>query len=686
MASESRQSASSGSLYRPTFRSRLFFKFIIPYIFLIVTVFSLSGWLFFSSAREALDAELSRRLVGVADLVARTVNPHFLMRIRPGDEETSLYRLVWQELGKLREAARVKDIHLFDRENRMIVDLDQAQRIGEENLFLQLDSYELEQVWRGRTVSSVLYRGRDGRFYKAGYAPVGNDQGEIIAGVGVEVGVDFMQIMDGVRRQFIGISLFSGGLIVMISFLLSRSMIRPIQILTSATEQLGNEESYPQVDLERNDELGDLGKHFNRMIAQIKTKDALLRRMYAEERARVEVLEGYSETLLKSIPSGVLGVDLHGEITSCNPAAERVLGFASSALLGRPVQGALGVCAPLERIILTAVTTGNEAAWEEFSIEESPKGKRWIGAMASPIKDHGGKQVGATTVFADLTEVKGLQEEIELKRQMALLGELSAGMAHEIRNPLAAIQVLGELLSRKVKGITSGECEKLERGSGEGELEALSRNLVREIHHLNRFVTEFLIYARMPLLRFERVDLIEIVEAALSLAAPSGVPEKIAVRKRFSESFKIAVDPLEFRRVLLNLIQNALQAMGNEGELGIEAEVVPPLLILRISDTGPGIPSAHREKIFRPFFTTKQGGTGLGLAISQRVIRGHGGSLTFETTEGMGTTFLIQLQLREPTAEVPFASEAAEDESPKVIRFPNSNKELHDDQDVDRGR
>ncbi|GEM_PF-1604513 len=645
MTSESRQSALSGSLYRPTFRSRLFFKFIIPYIFLIVTVFSLSGWLFFSSAREALDAELSRRLIGVADLVARTVNPHYLMRIRPGDEDTSLYRLVLQELGKLREAARVKDIHLFDRENRMIVDLDQTQRIGEENLFLQLDSYELEQVWRGRTVSSVLYRGRDGRFYKAGYAPVWDDQGEVIAGVGVEVGVDFMQIMDGVRRQFIGISLFSGGLIVMISFLLSRSMIRPIQVLTSATEQLGNEESYPQIDLKRNDELGDLGKHFNWMIAQIKTKDALLRRMYAEERARVEVLEGYSETLLKSIPSGVLGVNLNGEITSCNPAAEKIISLSSSALLGRPVQGALGVCSPLEPILLTAVTTGNEAAWEEFSIEDPSRGKRWIGAMASPIKDHGGKQAGATAVFADLTEVKNLQEEVALKRQMALLGELSAGMAHEIRNPLAAIQVLGELLSRKVKGIASDQTKKEAGGSGEGELQALSRSLVTEIHHLNRFVTEFLIYARMPLLRFERVNLAETVEAALLLATPSGMPEKISLRKSLPASFKISVDPLEFRRVLLNLIQNALQAMGTEGELGIKAEIVDSHLILRISDTGTGIPSAHREKIFSPFFTTKQGGTGLGLAISQRVVHEHGGNLTFETSEGKGTTFLIQIPI-----------------------------------------
>lgn len=634
-------------LKRPIFSSRLFFKFIIPYIFLIVLVFSLSGWLFFSSASEALDAELSRRLIGVADLTSRTVNPAFILRIQPGDEDTSLYRLILGELEKIREAAQVKDIHLFNRQNRVIVDLDGTQAIGEEDLLLQIDAYELGQVWRGQAVSSILYRGRDGRFYKAGYAPLKDEQGAIIAGVGVEVGVDFMQIMDRVRRQFIGITLASGGLILLISFLISRSIIRPIQTLTSATEELGNEEGYPRVDLNRNDELGDLGKHFNRMIDQIRTKDALLRRMYDEERTRAEVLEGYSQTLLKSIPSGVLGVNLKGEITSCNPAAENILGRSSSSLLNRGLQGTIGVCA-LEEIIMTAVTTGREAAWEEFPVEDPSRGKRWIGAMASPIRDQGGREIGATAVFADLTEVKNLQEEIALKRQMAILGELSAGMAHEIRNPLAAIQALGELLSRRVKGM-AGRDEQGHVPSGEGDLEELSQDLVAEIRHLNRFVTEFLIYARMPLLRIEKSDLREIVDAALSLAAPSGRPERVAVRNNIPPSFpEVPVDPIEFRRVLLNLLQNAFQAMGEEGELGIEAVIVCRHLVLRVSDTGPGISSVHRDKVFRPFFTTKQGGTGLGLAISERIIRGHGGSLTFETGEGKGTTFIVQIPLQEP--------------------------------------
>ncbi|MFQ5781384.1 MAG: hypothetical protein ACE5HN_11445, partial [Nitrospiria bacterium] len=203
------------------FRSRLFIKFIIPYIFLIVTVLSLSGWFFYTLARGALDAELSRRLVGVANLVTQSVNPNFLVRIKPGDEDTSLYRLLLEELSKIKEATQIKDIHLFDKKNRLIVDLDGAQPIGEENLLLQIDALELEAVWAGSAVSSVLYRGQDGRFYKAGYAPFRNSQGQIIAAVGVEVGVDFMQIMDQIREQILWITLVCAGCIVLISFVLS---------------------------------------------------------------------------------------------------------------------------------------------------------------------------------------------------------------------------------------------------------------------------------------------------------------------------------------------------------------------------------------------------------------------------------------------------------------------------------
>ncbi len=663
-------SKQSSAATRPTFRSRLFLNLIIPYILLILTVLSLSGWFFYSSAKEALDAELSRRLVGVANLVARSINPKFLLRVKPGDEKSSLYLLILGELKKIQEATRIKDIHLFGRDNRMIVDLDGTQSIGEENLLLQIDAFELEQIWKGGAVSSVLYRGRDGQFYKAGYAPIPDETGEVIAGVGVEVGADFMSLMARMKGQFIWITIVTGASIVLISFLLSRSMIRPIQLLASATERLGEEGVYPKVDLRRQDELGDLGNHFNRMIGQIKTKDELLQKRYDEEKARAEELEGYSRTLLKSIPSGVLGVNLGGVVTSCNPAAEAIIGIPASSILGRDVEAALGPFSYLAKCMATTLFTG-ETFREEFSVEEPLKGRRWIGVMTSLLKDHQANLIGATAVFSDLTEVRNLQEEVQLKRQMVLLGELSAGMAHEIRNPLAAIQALVELLARKVKRGETGE--RGDRGAAEGdqkkerrnlqghaskadllgslqepilkeEVAGLAREVVSEVGHLNRFVTEFLKFARLPVLQRERVEIEEIIDGALALVFPAGKRGDMEIRKNIPEGVPpVFLDPIEFRRVLFNLIQNAVQAMDGKGELGIQAENSGEGVRIRISDTGPGIPEGNREKIFHPFFTTKRGGTGLGLAISHRIVTAHGGTISFERGEKKGTVFVIQI-------------------------------------------
>lgn len=619
---------------------------IIPYILLIATILSLSGWFFYSSAKEALDAELSRRLVGVANLVARSINPKFLLRVKPGEEKSSLYLLILEELKKIQESTRIKDIHLFDRNNRMIADLDGTQPIGEENLLLQVDTYELEQVWKGNAVSSVLYRGRDGQFYKAGYAPIRDEKGAVIAGVGVEIGADFMSLIDRVRGQFIGITLISAGFIVMISFLLSRSIIRPIQLLASVTERLGEEGVYPKVDLDRNDELGDLGSHFNRMVEQIKTKDALLQKRYHEEKAKAEELEGYSQTLLKSIPSGVLGVNMEGRITSCNPAAEAIIGIPAASLLDRDVGAALGPFSFLAKCLATTRITG-EPFREEFSVEDPVKGRRWIGVMTSLLKDYQGKQIGATAVFSDLTEMRNLQEEVQLKRQMALLGELSAGMAHEIRNPLAAIQALVELLARKVKRGDAGKPADrgvVEEERRKEEIAEMAKEVVSEVGHLNRFVTEFLRFARLPAFQRERVEIGEVIDGALSLVFPAGKTGEVEVRKNIPEGIPpVLLDPIEFRRVLFNLIQNAVQAMEGKGKLDIQVENARDAVRIRISDTGPGIPTENRQKIFHPFFTTKRGGTGLGLAVSHRIVAGHGGTLSLERGEGKGTTFVIQI-------------------------------------------
>jgi len=618
------------------FRSRLFLKFIIPYTFLIVTVLSLGGWLFYTSAKKGLEAELSHRLVGVANMVVNAVNPSFLLRIQPGDENTSLYKLLLKKLLKIEQATEINAIHIFDQEQKIILDLDQSKRIGEEDLLLQIDALELEDVWKGLPKSSLLYLGADGRYYKTGYSPLRDKKGRVIAIVGVEVGADFMETLNEVKGQAFWITALSTVLIILVSFVLSRSMIQPIQLLVTATEQLGEEGLYPKVSLNRRDELGDLGNHFNHMIEQIRTKDALLKEMYQREKSRAEELEGYSQTLLKSIPSGVIGVDLSGNITSCNRAAERILDRQAEVLLDKNYTEALGPFKELGDFIRITLEGGEKISRKEFSIEGPGQDRRWIGVVTSAIEDVTGKQIGVTAVFSDLTEVRRLQEEIKLKEQLAALGELSAGVAHEIRNPLAVIQALVELLSRKAQSKEEKE---------------IAGEVVSEVEHLNRFVTDFLRFSRMPKLYIEECDIHELVENAISFSVPPGKYERLMIETELPEDLPpLFVDPFEFRRVLLNAILNAIQAMQGEGRLLIRAFTEGDQFILQLSDTGPGISAENLEEIFRPFFTTKPGGTGLGMAISHRVITGHGGKIYFKNNSDKGTSLFIEVPLKRAEA------------------------------------
>ncbi|MFQ5543813.1 MAG: ATP-binding protein [Nitrospiria bacterium] len=618
---------------RSVIRSRLFLKFFIPYISLIVTVLSLSGWFFYNSAKEGLNAELSRRLVGVANLAADAVNPNFLIRIQPGDEDTSLYRLLLKKLKKIQNATEISNLDIVDRENRFIIDLDEKQKIGDENLLLQIDTSELDRVWEGTPQSSFMYLGADGRFYKSGYAPIRDKKGRVIAVVGVEVGADFMESINEVRGQSFWITIASTGLIGMISFFLSRSMIRPIHHLVTATEQLGQESIYTKVAINRHDELGDLGNHFNHMIDQVQSKDALLKKMYRDEKTRAEELEGYSQTLLKSISSGVIGTNLKGRITACNPAAEKILGISASSLLENTVQESLGPFQALSEFIMMTVDQHVDSSRREFFIDDAVYGERWMVVTTSLLKNAGGEQIGVTAVFNDLTEVRKLQEEIKLKEQLAMLGELSAGVAHEIRNPLAAIQALVELLARKTKGAAEKE---------------LADEVVSEVGHLNKFVTDFLRFSRMPTIQLEKTDLWELLDGALAFAIPPGKYPELSVQVELPENIPpVYVDPGEFRRVLLNAFLNSIQAMKGRGELVIHAEVSDGLLLLRVCDTGPGIPLKNQKKMFQPFFTTKAGGTGLGLAISHRIISSHGGKMFFKNNEKEGTTLFIKVPINQ---------------------------------------
>jgi signal transduction histidine kinase len=224
------------------------------------------------------------------------------------------------------------------------------------------------------------------------------------------------------------------------------------------------------------------------------------------------------------------------------------------------------------------------------------------------------------------------QTEEQLRRadRLSALGELSAGMAHEIRNPLGSIKGAVEIL-------------KDDYSPDEAKYEFIGI-LLKETDRLNRIVQEFLGFARPKLPEFQQADVNEAIESVLTLTAQEARKAGVTVEKRLDSSIgKRSLDAGMLKQAFLNLILNAVQAMPEGGTLAVESALIGRTIVVKISDTGIGIPEENRKKLFSPFFTTKKNGTGLGLAITYRIIENHRGSIDVASEPGKGTTFTVRI-------------------------------------------
>jgi len=219
-------------------------------------------------------------------------------------------------------------------------------------------------------------------------------------------------------------------------------------------------------------------------------------------------------------------------------------------------------------------------------------------------------------------------ESLRRAERLKTLGEMAAGMAHEVKNPLAAIRSSAQILSERVTG---KEAE-------------FANIVVSEVDRLNRVVNEFLAYARPAPLRREPVLLSGLLDSCLELLAPVIEQAGVNVKRVYPEGErKVEVDPNQLRQVFLNLILNAVQAMGQGGELAVSIGPDAGGARVTVADNGPGIEPDKLKRIFEPFFSTKPGGTGLGLPIAQRIVAEHGGRLEIESKPGEGTTVTVAL-------------------------------------------
>ncbi len=347
-------------------------------------------------------------------------------------------------------------------------------------------------------------------------------------------------------------------------------------------------------------------------------------------------LREFHENVVQSISSGLFATDPEGRITSFNRAAQEATGHALEAVLGRPWWEVFD----WQQGDLFGAIPANLAEPHTFEAEgKRADGTRLVlGMTLSPLTEQG-VQTGLVGMFKDLTQIRDMQEEMRRKEWLATLGEMSAGMAHEIRNPLAALAGAMQMLRRDVA---------LEETNAR-----LMDIAVREATRLDAIITEFLLYARPPALNLKECDVNGVLSETLDLVrhqAASRPDIRITPQLR-PGPMTARVDPDQIKQVFWNLAVNAFEAMPAGGQLTISTgrrwvgsgARSGDVIEIAFHDTGEGIKSEALDKIFLPFYTTKREGSGLGLAAVHRIVDLHGGWIRVDSQEGKGSRFVVCL-------------------------------------------
>lgn len=382
------------------------------------------------------------------------------------------------------------------------------------------------------------------------------------------------------------------------------------------------------------------------LVDEVRVRDSAVRR--SSERLRE--LSALQTRIVQSISSGVLTVDGSGRITSINRAGRDILGLAEEEILFKPIE----VLSPDFYKHLGAggeVRASAGDRWETSFVRRDGE-RRYLGFATSPLaaepEPDGSDESGHVVIFQDLTQIKELERRSAEDARLRSIGELAAAIAHEIRNPLASMSGCVELL----------RADPLigERG---GRLLAV---VLRESDRLNALITDFLAYARPDRVADDPVDLSVLIEDfLLMLTSGADRPPEVEIEGRIEPNLVVRGDAQRLQQLLLNVVRNAVEAVAPRGRVRVRARRLSGARVeIRVEDDGPGVAPEDRDRIFEPFYTTKQGGTGLGLAVVHRIVGVHGGRLDVGRSSLGGACFRIDLRAAEGTV--------ADDEAPRAAR------------------
>jgi signal transduction histidine kinase len=461
------------------------------------------------------------------------------------------------------------------------------------------------------------------RAYEVSYAfqigPPGNQIPFGFVRVAVQTGLLRITITPALRSAGL-LALASVVISVLLAAIVSNISLAPLQRITAQLDRISKGE-FDQKPLDREDEFGQVSTKISQIGMQLRG----VREIFSNLRENIDQVLG-------GLDDGLLLFSVDGRAVMVSPAVERFLSTPADQLLGRPAEDIFPPDHPVREAIKLHNNELEPVASAEVVLSGIDSPARRVGVSVEVIGE-GDTRMGTLVKFKDLESRERIGTQLQVSERLANLGRITAGVAHEVKNPLNSMRIWLENLKASLPDVDGLPLQAV-------------RVLDSEIDRLDSVVKRFLDFTRPPEMHQEELNLHEILEEVLAVERPEFSKANIKIEARLAPDVpNVLVDKPLLRQALINLMVNALEAMPDGGQLFVALRRRGEMAEIEIRDTGRGIAPEHRQRIFQLFFTTRKGGSGIGLASAFRTIQLHNGSIEFESEVGRGTTFRIDLPL-----------------------------------------
>jgi PAS domain S-box-containing protein len=580
-------------------------------IILLLAILDFASYYTLYRIGQTVEGQIREELTEAAVVISNSMTRLDLGALPPGLEEN------------IKEKYLLNSLDLIQLDYDRVISIKRESKLDAD--FQKIDSTLISGELSDLLINKPIYRHKNGSdLYQLLFPTEFNGSTYLIA---VSKPCGILGPTESAMRVLVFFGFLTAIVIIFVSVRLLHTVLYPFDRLKEKAEKSGH------YDRNNRDEVGQLIDSYETIINDLKIKELELVKLNQIITQKAADLEIYNDYILKSVSAGIITLDGNRTTSTINRAAGEILGLEISRLIGIESDYLLGDFPQLRNLIDKYYETGEPIAQNEIRIRTVAGRDSVLAVSVSPLIDSSGVNIGCTIILNDQTEYIRLQEELALNRQMAVLGEMSAGLAHQLRNSTAAIVGFAKLIEKKSDNNSVYENIKI---------------LTHEAMQAEALIARFLDYSRPLKVAIEQCDLMTQV-SEIKMAVEQKYPN-IDMKFEAAADDRVFVpgDSLLLKQALSNIIDNACKSYnGGSGSVIIKYFPAGQEHIIEIIDNGSGISETDRDNVFTPFFSGSPSGSGLGLPLALKIVTLHDGTIDFKDNPGGGTIFSISLPARD---------------------------------------